>query len=624
MRVRRSIAVLALALAALLAPLVPLVPFGPGVSVAAASPSSPPAGPGDPVRVHIRGGAHIDAHTARAAGKLVLSGTVVDDTARPIAGARVAVGIARATSPAGTATLAAASPDGCSEGGARPVLERGDLLTLPTDDAARFCVRLTLPTDRYVVHLESQPTAWVDGARLDLAVDLALEPVTLRFDPERPVLSLDDEGTVLEVVASTEDDGVTTASVGIPLVLTNEAGTSLGSAMTNAAGRARFAVDAAHLGPPGRGELRVSFTGSSDASASSHALQVERRTHVDLNAPDAVDGRLPVGSPEDGVLVHVRAVPRCARRGCTGSPTGTAEARLADAIVGAAPLAGADATVVLTFAMPPANEAALRMRYVPDAPWFQPGGELALVLPMRAPSPWKKLPLVLAGLAAIAWLVLARLPPRERAGSRSGATRPPVLHPEAGVELVRAGPAARGWTGRIHDAHDGFGIVGARVAVERPGFQGMEVLALAQSNEEGVFVLAPIETRPGDLLLAEGRVHAALRRPVPPAGELDVALVLRKRALLDRLVGWARRRGKPFDGRPDPTPGHVRRAAGDEPAVARWAEAVEEAAYGEGVVDEEAQREVDRLAPAEPSEGLPPVGPIGPVGARPGPRPGPR
>jgi hypothetical protein len=575
------------------------------------------AGDGTP-HVLVKGTARIEAHTARAAGKLVVSGTVVDDTARPIAGARVTVGIARGTSPAGTATLAGSSPQACSEGAAPPVLERGDLLSLPTDDAARFCVRLALPTDRYVVHLESPATVFVDAARLDLAVDLALEPVTLRFDPERPVLSLDDEGTVLEVVASTEDDGVTTAAVGIPLVLTNELGTPLGSAMSNASGRARFPVDAAQLGPPGRGELRVTFAGSTDAGASTHAAQVERRTHVDLTSTDAVDGRLPVGSPEEGVLLRVRAVPRCARRGCVASPTGTLEARAADAIVGAAPLAAAEARVVLTFAMPAASEAPLRVRYVPDAPWFQPGGELALTLPMRAPSPWKKVPLVLAGLAALAWLVLARMPPR-RAASRSGAKRAPVLHPEAGVELVRAGPAARGWTGRVHDAHDGFGIAGALVTIERPGFRGIEVQAQAKANDEGLFVLPPTDAHPGDLLVAEGQVYAAVRRPLPPAGELDVALVLRKRALLDRLVAWARRRGRPFDGHAEPTPGHVRRAAASETAVARWAEAVERAAYGEGRVDEEAQRVIDDLAPPEPGDAIP-----APGSREPPPRPGPR
>src|SRR3984957_12560886 len=299
--------------------------------------------------VRVKGSARIDAQAGRAAGKLVLSGTVVDDAAHPIAGARLTVGIAHASSPAGTATLTSASPESCSDGAPRSVLDRGDLLSLPTDDTARFCASLTLPTDRYVVHLESHPTALGDGPRLDLAVDLALEPVTLRFDPERPLLSLDDETTGLEVVASTEDDGVTTAAVGIPLALANEAGTTLGSAMTNASGRARFAVDAGRLGPPGKGELRVSFAGSGDAGASTHAMQVERRTHVTLSSADAVEGTLPVGSPEDGVVIRVRAHPWCARRGCTGSPTGTVEARLGDAIAGAAPLVAGEGRLVLIF-----------------------------------------------------------------------------------------------------------------------------------------------------------------------------------------------------------------------------------------------------------------------------------
>jgi hypothetical protein len=90
---------------------------------------------------------------------------------------------------------------------------------------------------------------------------------------------------------------------------------------------------------------------------------------------------------------------------------------------------------------------------------------------------------------------------------------------------------------------------------------------------------------------------------LPEAGELDVALVLRKRALLDRLVAWARRRGLPFDARPEPTPGHVRRAAAGEFTVARWADAVERAAFGGQVVDAHAEKEVERLAPpASPKE----------------------
>lgn len=550
---------------------------------------------------------------------------MVDDTSRPIPGARIAVAVSRGRDapPAGLATFSGpgASPEPCSDGAARPVLDRADLLLIPTDDAARFCVRLALPVDRYVVHLESRATGFVDGAQMDLAVDLALEPVTLRFDPERPVLSLDDDraasDNVFEVVGLTEDDGVTTAAVGLPLTLANETGTLLGSAMTNASGRARFALDPAQLGPPGKGELRVSFAGSADAGSSTQTMQIERRTRVDLSAPDAFDGKLPAGSPEDGVVLHVVASPRCARRGCRGTPTGTVEARVGEAIVGAAPLVGGESRVVVTFAMPAASEAPIVLRYVPDAPWFQPGGELAMTLPVRAPSPWRKLPLVLAGLGVIAWLVMARMPARERAGGTGRASRAPPPRPEAGVELVRAGPAARGWSGRLHDAHDGVAVAAARVAVERPGFERVEVLAQTVSDPGGGFALPALDARPGDLLVAEGPLHAALRRPLPPAGELEVALVLRRRAMLDRLVAWARGRGRPFDAKPEPTPGHVRRAAAAEFGVARWADAVERAAYGGAVVDAKAQEEVERLAPPEgPEKAASPDVPR----ARPGPR----
>jgi hypothetical protein len=73
--------------------------------------------------------------------------------------------------------------------------------------------------------------------------------------------------------------------------------------------------------------------------------------------------------------------------------------------------------------------------------------------------------------------------------------------------------------------------------------------------------------------------------------------VLRKRALLSRLVSWAKLRGRPFDARPEPTPGHVKRAAADDLRVARWADAVERAAYAGGPVDARVEEDVDRLAP---------------------------
>jgi len=70
-------------------------------------------------------------------------------------------------------------------------------------------------------------------------------------------------------------------------------------------------------------------------------------------------------------------------------------------------------------------------------------------------------------------------------------------------------------------------------------------------------------------------------------------------------VKWARRRGPPFDARPEPTPGHVRRAAGAELATARWADAVERAVFGPGEIDARTEHEIDRLAPEEQNRPAP-------------------
>ncbi len=564
-----------------------------------------------PPRIHLRGSAHIDAHWARAGGthpgEVSLAGSVVDDTARAVGGARVGLRVSGPDeSAAGPLNLVNAAPAACSEGAAPPSVEAADALVLPADDSGHFCVRLVLPAARgtWVARFESRATGAIDASRLDVPIDLALAPVTLRFDPEPHAIALDEDerGNTqreIEVVASTEDDGVTTGAANIDVVLSNEAGTNIASATTSTFGRAFFHVLAGQLGAPGRGELRVTFAGNATAGAATHVVPVERRTHVDIAAPDAREGRMSPGVPEDGVDVRVVATLRCRSTGCPGEPTGTVEVRVGDdeAISGASPLAQGSAQVVARYASQP-EPSPLHLRYVPDAPWLLPGNELSVLQPVRPPSPWRKAPLLLAGLVAIAWLVLARLPPRKTAAARAGSAHAPHGgRPEAGVELVRAGPAAQGWTGRLRDAHDGHAIAGARVAIERRGFERIEPVAEARTDAAGCFAIAPVATQPGDELACEGPLHGQLRRPLPEPGELEVALVLRKRALLDRLVAWARRRGLPFDARPEPTPGHVRRAAGGEFTVARWADAVERAAFGGQVVDAKAEGEIERLAP---------------------------
>ena len=199
----------------------------------------------------------------------------------------------------------------------------------------------------------------------------------------------------------------------------------------------------------------------------------------------------------------------------------------------------------------------------------------------------------------VVWLAAGRLPRHLSARERSsGALKIPES--AATVELLSSdGSGAKAWNGRVVDGHEGTPIAGARISLERPGFERSMVVAEATSDAEGAFALSPAGVLPGDRLVAEGVLHGVHRVPAPPFGEVRVALVSRRRALLDRLVGWARRMGRPYDAHPEPTPGHVKRMARSGDAARAWAEAVERAAYSGLAVDAQREAEVDRLAPVE-------------------------
>ena len=236
-------------------------------------------------RIRLKGSAHFDVHVARQAGGLAVSGIVLDDAARPLIGTRVGISFAPASNPASPTPLSPASPQACAGGGAEPTLEGVHMLAVTTDEAARFCIRVSLPTDRYLARVEAHGSELVEGATLELPIDLALPTVTLRFNPEPLALSLDDESTSVEAVATTEEEGVTEPATGFTLALSNEAGRRLAQAVTDATGRARFTLDSAALGPPGRGELRVAFGGNAAAGPSVRVAPVERRTRVESGVP---------------------------------------------------------------------------------------------------------------------------------------------------------------------------------------------------------------------------------------------------------------------------------------------------------------------------------------------------
>jgi hypothetical protein len=525
--------------------------------------------------IRLKGRAQLDVHLSRESGVLVVAGAVTDDVARPLPD--VVVGIT-VVSPA----------DG--QGSQTPLL---------ADSGGRFLTRLTLPGAAYVLRIEANGSALVDGAKVEIPIDLRLRPLNLRFDPEpagRTTLGLDEEGVSLEAVASIEDEGLATAAQGMALSLSNEAGESLDTSRTDGSGRARFQFDSIRLGRPGAGEVRVRFAGDDTVAASSRTIRVERWTRVDLTVGDTAE-RPVVDWQDESMAIRIVAVPRCARRGCQETPSGAVEARRGgNKVLGVAPLHNGVARFVIPNGPEPdevrgsrATSIPVSFRYIPDAPWFRSGEELTFTRSMAVTSPWRKLPLAFIAIAVIAWLAFLRIP--------IGTVRREPSDALSGVQLVRPAARSHGWTGQVTDAHDGVPVPKARLSIERAGFEGVEVLAETLSDATGAFVLPPVESRPTDVLVVEGHLHANLRRALPPSGEIVVTLVLRKRALLDRLVAWAQRRGTPYDMAADPTPGHVREVAGNDLVVANWAGAVEIAAYGGGDVDEQEQTRVDTLAP---------------------------
>ncbi|MDB4935985.1 MAG: hypothetical protein JWP87_2957 [Labilithrix sp.] len=561
----------------------------------------------DGIRIRVRGSAKIVAHATRDQGELILSGSLVDDAGQPIPAESVTIHVTRESDPRDAKVIEGLrAARTCDRSTDRPPTAYGVRVVGPTDapdivaitdEGGRFCFRAKLVPDRHLTHLSWRGSNLVDGADADLAFDLSRQSLVLRFDPTPRIVPLDTPKLTFEAAALVEDDGTTQVKPGLALVLANEKNEELGRGTTDSSGRTRFAVDAARMGPPGRGALRVSFAGDAQTAFAVHVAEIERRVKVTVRVPAAERGELKADVPEDGIAL---AVDVASAMGPVSE--GGVEARIGDVVVGAAPVERGIARLTLTFTAQ-GNEALVHLRYVPSAPWYEPLGEPTVKVPIRGPGLAAKAPILLAGLAVIAFFLVGRVASK----SNKPEPEPAKIDVEAKVgkprlDVVR--PAAHGevgWRGRVVDAHEATPVGGARVWVDRGTFEGRSVLASVSTDAHGVFELPDIQGIVGDEQMSvEAPLHARLVQPLPPAGELSIALVLRRRALLVRLVGWARKRGKPFDVKPEPTPGHVRRAAADDFQTARWADAVERAVFGGDAVDARVEREIERMIPPDP------------------------
>jgi len=236
---------------------------------------------------------------------------------------------------------------------------------------------------------------------------------------------------------------------------------------------------------------------------------------------------------------------------------------------------------------------------VPSSPWWRAGAMLEVTVRVAGPGIAKHLVLAVLVAGIAAWIVAGwrRAPKRLLATDLETATAPPSGR--AGVLVLGSAAGQSGWRGHVADAHDATPIAGARLRIMVPAFEGDGVAAEAVSDEKGTFALQGVDHRSDARLVVDSPNHSTYEQALPPPSVLGVALITRRRALLDRLVRWARRMGAPYDGPPEPTPGHVRRVAGRTEAseVEAWARRVEDAAFGPTEVDATAEEEVRAAEP---------------------------
>ncbi|MGC4063353.1 MAG: hypothetical protein QM784_01600 [Polyangiaceae bacterium] len=225
----------------------------------------------------------------------------------------------------------------------------------------------------------------------------------------------------------------------------------------------------------------------------------------------------------------------------------------------------------------------LSVRYLPALDGYVAAPSEEWSVNVTAPSPWRHSGWAIAGGLVLVWFAMSRR--RVPQVTREPRTTAATLLPRAHVELL--GPPSRrnvGWDGLVVDAHEGTPLCDAQIAVYQAGFGTIHLLYETLSDTQGTFSIPTdlLGGASGCELAVRSHGYAAFRTALPLPGHLKIHLVSVRRALLDRLVDWAKRRGAPFRTKAEPTPDWIAEVAHSRghADVERWANAVSAAAFG--------------------------------------------
>ncbi len=531
-------------------------------------------------RLDVRGEAVVDVRVGSDGDAQEVRGTLRDDVGRPLADQRLELSVldgGRAV------TLAAPSPCGTTRAPSRAGPEA---YAVVTDGLGVFCLRATgLPT-KGSVRVRFGGDGALEARAWEQVYDVGRSAPSLAWDPLPEALDLDLRSARVAVRA-TARAGADRPIEGLWLSLTDERGAALGRARTDTDGRAAFEVPTEALAGPGVGELVVR-AGDDPGPLRAKVLRVAKVALVGAAPPAPI-------VPHDG---HTLVIAAETSRGPAAA--GAVEAKIGAEVIGTAAVLDGRARVPVMFDVPAAGEVEISFSYLPSSSGLRGGAPLALRVPVKPPSLWRKAPLVLVAAALL--LVLANGWRRRPRSARSSARPMRQLRLPELVMLPDDG--APGLRGVVLDAHERRPLADVKVTVRARDFDGDREIASTTTDARGEFSLS-IDVVTSRVLTAEGPLHARVEVAMPGRGRAQLGLQLRRRAVLERLMDSLRRAGPAWGGKPEPTPSKVA-ALADARArqdIAAWARAVEEAAYGAPTVDaarEASVRALEREIGAEP------------------------
>ncbi len=527
--------------------------------------------------VRVRGDAIVQTHAKFSADGTYLEVSIraTDDDAAPLPRQWLEV---RGAGPS------AARVVDCTPGGTT-FLVAPESFRVRTNADGAACIRIGSASERGNITVRFPGDALHGAAETSAAFD--------RRGPQRDPLSFQivDRSLSVPLEASagsfaarlTHADGSAPRRAGLEVrLLRGEA--ELARAATDPQGTLRFALGPNARRIPGVDPLRLEFAGDDDYGPSSieFAVLVHATVRLELPAPPT----------------QVDAGDELAFEVVVEHEEGAVDEGIVEVFSATSPVASAHVrrgTAHVHFAVEPRAPGILPLtvRYVSSSAYLRPGAPLELALTVTPRGFVSRGWFVLLVIAAAGWVFSS--------WRRSRTTTDPVPRLTRFTQGVHAteDPKMPGrFRGRVFDAHDGTPLPDVEVLVRHAVLDGDGVLVCQRTGADGAFAFElPTHGRDELRIETRSRTYTSESRTLPSGGTLTIALGTRRRALLERLGRWARRAGAPFDAAADATPAELRVLAGERADVARWTQAVEQAAFGRPDVDAELEGAIRKVEP---------------------------